>query len=205
MATLFLIAQHLERNSNVKKICNDLKQLMSFIQSTWSSSTTTMIDDDFVILHNKDNNDDDDNSNNNDNKNHSMEKMSADAHQQTAINNRQLSTDDIIFDCLHFVESIMTVVIRLSNIQQHDTTAIIAGLTRLKLSELKESIIKLIIDDNRRIDAYLQVGKLKLAYLLAAQLGHADNIENVLMAARAINDQHYVKICEMWLKKNSLV
>ncbi|KAH9422529.1 Zinc finger FYVE domain-containing protein 26 [Dermatophagoides pteronyssinus] len=188
MCTMFLIAQHLERNSNVEKISNDLRQLLSFIQPTLSSSKATINVDD----------NDDKNDGNNDNKDRlDSEKISISSQKI-----EQLSTDDIIFDLLHFIESIMTVLIRLSN-SQLDPITIINGLTRSKLSELKESIIKLIVDDNRRIDAYLQVGKLKLAYLLAAQLGLAANIEHVLMAARNANDQHYVKICEMWLKKNT--
>lgn len=73
---------------------------------------------------------------------------------------------------------------------------------RAKFVELSESLIRLLSDDKLRIEAYLNAGKLKLAYLLAVSLGQRAYVVRVLETARQSNDQHYVKICEMWLRKN---
>lgn len=104
--------------------------------------------------------------------------------------------DDIVTCCIRTIKLVLDTA-------KHLPMEPSAGITRTRLSELSESLIKLLSDDNLRIEAYLHAGKLKLAYLLAVSLGQRANVIRVLDSARHSNDQHYVKICEMWLKKNA--
>lgn len=181
-ATTFLIANYLEKNLNVERISNDLKQLLTCIHHSVCSSGAS-------------------------NLNESIEPDQKTRTTNKAVTGLPLMTDidklsdDIIDTCLCFTETILTILKSL-NVNRQNQLGLTIGLSRTKLLELKECLIKLITDDNRRIQAYLNVGKLKLAYLLAASLGQSDSIRLVLDSARQNNDQHYVKICEMWLKKN---
>lgn len=104
-------------------------------------------------------------------------------------------SDDIVTSCIGAIKLLLDwPVARQSNALELSA--------RAKFVELSESLIKLLSDDKLRIEAYLQAGKLKLAYLLAVSLGQRSNVIRVLDTARQSNDLHYVKICEMWLRKN---
>ena len=102
--------------------------------------------------------------------------------------------DDILACCIRTIKQVM------DSMKHYPMESTVMMGT--KLSELSELLIKLLSDDNLRIESYLYAGKLKLAYLMAVSLGQCSSVFRVLEAARLSNDQHYVKICEMWLKKN---
>ncbi|KAJ6217183.1 hypothetical protein RDWZM_008340 [Blomia tropicalis] len=103
--------------------------------------------------------------------------------------------DEIVTSCIRTVKRVL-------DCQKSFPAESNSGMIRARLSELSESLIKLLSDDHLRIEAYLEVGKLKLAYLSAVSLGQRSDVIRVLERATQTNDQHYVKICEMWLRKN---
>lgn len=101
--------------------------------------------------------------------------------------------DDIVHECIRLTE-VFGEQLASSNGGQ--------SINKETLADLGEQFIRLLSDDIRRIEAYLHTGKMKLAYLLAVSVGQRSIVARVLETARNTNDQHYVKICEMWLKKN---
>lgn len=116
----------------------------------------------------------------------------------------QVLCDSVISTCIGLVDLVISALTKPSTNQVQVIESHFPALARQKLTELSESFIKLISDDNSRLNAYLAVGKLKLAYLLAVSTKRSENIEAVLNHARLSNDTTYVKICEMWLRKNML-
>lgn len=120
--------------------------------------------------------------------------MSGDSSERLERMNRQC--DDMVTGCIGALKLVL-------DSRRQMAMEPSSGIARAKLSELSEALIKLLSDDKLRIEAYLHAGKLKLAYLLAVSLGQRANVIQVLDTARHANDQHYVKICEMWLRKNA--
>lgn len=180
VAARLLVAGQLENNQPVDRICADLKQLLTFVRSSSAAvHTTEVIEEDGGRR---------------------PDEMTESVSSTLSLLDRQLS-DDIVTECIGLVDTVGSVLAcSLTTHHQHQQ---LVGLDRQKLSELHESLIRLVADDTRRIEAYLNGGKRKLAYLLAVSIGDRASVRLVLDAARQANDQHYVRICEMWLVKNA--
>ncbi|XP_015911906.2 zinc finger FYVE domain-containing protein 26 isoform X1 [Parasteatoda tepidariorum] len=67
-----------------------------------------------------------------------------------------------------------------------------------------EDIIKMLMSDSNKINAYLMCGKLKSAYLLALKLNSALDIRRIMVAAEQCGQDSIQRICRKWLDTNSL-
>lgn len=69
--------------------------------------------------------------------------------------------------------------------------------------ELIDPLIKLLSNDINKIDAYILIGKLRSAYLLAINLNRVGDVTRVMEAAARTNQDKIKTICEMWLHKKA--
>ena len=66
-----------------------------------------------------------------------------------------------------------------------------------------DRLIGLLSDDKCKVQAYIQCGKLKPAYLLAARNKMEDEIRNISVIATQASQVSIRDICEKWLQANT--
>ncbi|XP_067138232.1 uncharacterized protein Sptz isoform X2 [Centruroides vittatus] len=62
-----------------------------------------------------------------------------------------------------------------------------------------DTLIKLISSDIKKINAYINCGKLKSAYLLAVKHSRATDIHRIMTIAEQTNQQYIFNICKYWI------
>ena len=70
-------------------------------------------------------------------------------------------------------------------------------------SELIDPMIKMITSDITKIDAYIQAGRLRPAYLLAVRLEREADVRRILTVAEKSEQEIVRTWCSQWLEKNS--
>lgn len=182
MTGSLLFVTELEKHSTSEQIVSQLGQLLAFIRSSGDDISVDLessVTDQYSSPSR-------------------TNSRTSESSQQQVVSNKLC--DIIVNDCIRLAEAFNYVQHGLLSKNPMNRSTI----SRSLLTELSELFIRLLSDDTRRIEAYLHAGKLKLAYLLSVSVGQRSNVVRVLDTARQANDQHYVKICEMWLKKNAI-
>ena len=64
-------------------------------------------------------------------------------------------------------------------------------------SELLDPLIKMLTSDINKIDAYILIGKLKSAYLLAVRLDRAVDVKRIMVIAERNGQESVKKICQL--------
>lgn len=66
--------------------------------------------------------------------------------------------------------------------------------------DLREPLIKRLINDTNKIDSYIWIGNLTAAYLLAVRLNRDADVKRILIAAKRTGKEKIKNMCTVWLE-----